>query len=419
MTATTRAEPGTAGRAVNLALAALAAGAFVLGTAELVIVGVLDLVAADLRVPVGTAGHLVTAYALGIAFGAPIITAATNRFGRRAVLRVALLAFLGGNMAAATAVGFDMLVVARAATGALHGLIAGVATSIAAGMVPPHRRGQAMAMVVGGITVSTVIGVPAGTLIGQALGWRAAFVTVAALAAVAFAATLRYVPDVPAATRGGVAAQVRAALGPRVLAVLALAFVVFAGQFTAFTYLAPYLTRVTGIPTGLISAYLLVFGLAALAGTLSGGRAADRSATSTLLVANTLLAVALAVMYAVTSAPVAAVAVALWGLAGFALSPALLVRGLDVADGGTDLVPTLVISAINAGIAAGSSIGAFVIGGHGAAAPMLTALVIVVAAVPLTWATGRLHTAAPAPEADRGARTMTSPNEPTTTGDPS
>ena len=177
------------------------------GTAELV-VGILDLLAADTSVSISTAGRLVTAYALGIAFGAPIISALTQRFGRRAVLRAALAAFLVGNLVAVVATSFEMLLLARVLTGALHGLIAGVATGIAASLVAPERRGQAISLVVGGITVATVVGVPAGTLIGQALGWQAAII---ALGTLALVGTLRLVPPVPSQAGGVLGAQTRAA----------------------------------------------------------------------------------------------------------------------------------------------------------------------------------------------------------------
>lgn len=389
-------------RSINLALGTLALVAFVIGTAELVVVGILDLVAADKSVSIGTAGHLVTAYALGIAFGAPIITAATTRFGRRTVLRAAIVAFVVGNLAAILATSFDVLLVARVLTGSLHGLIAGVATSIAAGLVAPERRGQAISMVIGGITVSTVVGVPVGTLIGQTLGWQAAFVAIIALAVIALAATMRFVPAV--AIDGGERSRAGAgaAFAPRVLAVLAVGTLIFAGQFTAFTYLTPFLDRVTGISGGMTSVFLLAFGLAAVAGSLLGGRAADRSATATLLVANAVLVAALGALYLVGSTPVlVVVALAAWGLAGFAIAPALLLRLITLAGPGGDLAATLGIAAVNAGIAAGSIAGGAVIAGHAADATVLTALIISAVALPANWASSLLK--APDAEPDDAA----------------
>lgn len=385
----------------NMALTTLALVTFVIGTAELMVVGILDPIAADQGVSIGTAGHLVTAYALGIAFGAPIITALTARFGTDTVLRVAIVAYAAGNLMAIAATSFDVLLLARVVTGSLHGLIAGVATAIAAGLVSSERRGQAISLVVGGITVSTVVGVPAGTLIGHVLGWQAAFITVDALACLALVATLRFVPsaagDAPEQRR----THARAAFAPRMLAMLAVGVLLFGAQFTAFTYLAPFLADVTGISGGLTSVFLLAFGVAAVVGTLLGGRAADRSAASTLLAANVVLVGALGMLYLVGSSPVLVLlALAVWGLAGFAVAPALLLRVLALAGAGGDLAPTLGISASNAGIAAGSIVGGAVISRYGADATVLTALIVMALALPLTWATRLLTEPLPA-----GART--------------
>jgi MFS transporter, DHA1 family, inner membrane transport protein len=363
----------------------------------------------------GATGYLVTAYALGIAVGAPLITAATARVGRRRVLSAGILVFAAGNVLAAAATGLELLLVVRVVTGSLHGLIAGAATAVAAILVPPGRRGQAIGLVVGGITVATVVGVPAGTLIGQVLGWRAAFVTVTALAGLAFAVTLRFVPYTATTTStesAESAAPARSAFTPQVLAILAAGFVLFAGQFTAFTYLVPFLTEITRVPSGLSSVFLLVFGLAALVGTLAGGRAADRSPTATLLGAGILLAAALAALYLTGTSPALALSfVAVWGFAGFALAPALMVRALTVAGPtGAGLVPTLVISAINAGIATGSTLGATVIEHAGPAATVLAAVVVLVAAVSLVWATNRLRprpTTPTGPSADPAAEPAT------------
>jgi MFS transporter, DHA1 family, inner membrane transport protein len=393
-------EDGTspnAVRTVNVALATLALVTFVIGTAELMVVGILDLIAADRNVSIGTAGHLVTAYALGIAFGAPIITALTARFGQRAVLRVSIAAFAAGNVVAIVATSFDMLLVARVLTGSLHGLIAGVATAIAAGLVGPERRGHAISLVVGGITIATVVGVPVGTLVGQTLGWQAAFVAVFVMTGVALTATLGFVPAIPGAASSGGAAQARAAFAPRVLAMLAVAVLLMGGQFIAFTYLASFLAEVTHISGGLTSAFLLAFGLAAMAGTLLGGRAADRSATATLLAANATMVAALGALYLVGSSPALVLAaLAAWGLAGFALAPAVLLRVITLADAGAHLAPTLGISAFNAGIAAGSLLGGAIISRYGAEATVVTALIVTAVAFPAAWASNFLQ--APNPE---------------------
>src|ERR1044072_8183012 len=162
----------------GLALASLALGSFVIGTAELVVVGILNLVAGDLGVSISTAGWVVTTYALGISLGGPIVSALTTRMSRLFLLRAALAIYVVGNLLAVVAANFGVLLVARVVTGSIHGLFIGVASMVAAGLVPAEKRGQAISMVFGGIAVATVLGVPLGTLIGQSMGWQGAFVGV-------------------------------------------------------------------------------------------------------------------------------------------------------------------------------------------------------------------------------------------------
>jgi len=378
-------------RSGRLGLLALGLGAFVVGTAELLVVGVLGLVARDLRVSVSTAGELVTAYALGISLGGPLLTAATIRLGRRTVVWLALAAYVAGNVVALAAASFGLLLVARILTGSVHGLFIGVAFAVAAGLVPAERQGQAMSVVMGGVTVAIVVGVPLGTAIGHALGWRSAFAVVVALGLVALAAALLFVPPVAARGAGDFRAQARAALAPRVLVVLAVGLLLMGGQFTAFTYLAPYLEHVAGVSAGAVSAFLLVFGVAAAAGTFIGGKAADRGAAVTLIAANVLLMAALALLYLLGSSPVlAAVLLAAWGFVGFGLVSALQLRVVTLAGAGGDLAATLGASAVNLGIAAGSLVGGAVLAGDGVHAIVLAGLVICTVALPATWASRKL-----------------------------
>lgn len=231
----------------------------------------MNLIAEDLAVSISTAGQLVTAYALGISIGAPILTALTARLGRLFLLRLSLGAFLAGNVLALAAASFDLLLVARVLTGSLHGLFVGVAFVVAASLVPSDRQGAAMSTVIGGIAVSTVVGVPLGTLVGQTLGWQAAFVAIVIVGALALVATLTFVPAVEGRGAAGLSVQARAALAPRVLAMLGVGLLLLGAQFTALTYLAPYLEDVTGVSGGLVSAFLLAFGVASAVGTFVGG----------------------------------------------------------------------------------------------------------------------------------------------------
>lgn len=385
-------------------LFALGFGAFVVGTAELLVVGVLTLVARDLRTSVASAGALVTGYALGIALGGPLLTAATIRLDRRRVLWAALAAYVAGNALALVAASLPLLIIARVITGSMHGLFVGVAFAVAARLVPEDKQGQAMSVVMGGITVAIIIGVPVGTAIGNALGWRAAFLAVVILGLIALTATLTLVPPVSPRGAASVAQQAGAALAPRVLAMLAVALVVMGGQFTAFTYLASYLERVTGISAAAVSGFLLIYGIAAALGTVLGGKAADRSASLTLTVANALLTAVLALLYLSGSIPVlAALLLAAWGAVGFGFVPALQLRIVSLAGPGGDLAATLGASAVNLGIALGSLAGGIIVSSHGVRAALLAALIVCVAILPATWASRRLRAPAGRQAIDRPA----------------
>jgi len=386
-----------------LALGALFLGAFVIGTAELVVIGVLNLIARDMAVSISAAGTLVTAYALGISIGGPVLYALSIRFGRRFLLRLSLAAYVAGNVLAVVAVNFGVLLVARIVTGSLHGLFIGVAFAVAASLVPPERMGRAISAVLGGIAVSTVLGVPLGTLIGQALGWQAAFVVIVILGVIALVSTLLFVPPVENAGASGLAAQVRHALAPRVLAVLGVGFLLLGGQFAALTYLAPFLGEVTGISGGLISVFLLAYGVANAVGTFVGGWAADRSATTTLVVANVVLIGALGMFYLVGSTPIlVALALGVWGLVGFGLVPSLQYHVVSLAGPGRDLAATLPASAVNAGIAAGALVGGWAVAYQGVAGAVITGLAVCAIVLPATWATQFLKV----PAADNGVESV-------------
>ena len=382
----------------NLALGALFLGAFVVGSAELVVVGVLNNIATDLTVSISTAGTLVSAYALGISIGGPVLNAVSIRFGRKPMLLLSLAAYTVGNVLAVLAVNFGMLLVARVITGALHGLFIGVAFGVAASLVKPERMGWAISMVFGGIAVSTAIGVPLGTLVGQEFGWRSTFVAIVILGVVAMAVTAFVVPAVPNNGLGGFSVQARHALAPRVLALLGVGFLLLGGQFAALTYLSVFLLDVTHISPGLISVFLLAYGVANAVGTFAGGWAADRSATKTLVIANVLLVLALGMLYLVGSIPVlVAVALAVWGLVGFGLVPSLQYRVVSLAGPGRDFAATLPASAVTLGIAVGAIIGGWSVASNGAGGAVVAGLVICAIALPLVLATSWLKVPAAAP----------------------
>lgn len=375
----------------NLVLATLFLGMFVLGSAELLVVGVLDLIAADLDVTLSTAGGLVSAFAAGAALGGPLLTALTIRFDRRRVLAAALVLFLLGNLVAVITGSFWLFAAVRVVTGAVHGLFIAAAFATAVAAVPPERAGRAISSVVSGVAVSAAVGVPLGTLLGQAVGWRGAFVAVVVAAAVALVATLVLVPATPSAGRGA-ADQARYAFAPRVLAVLLLCALAFASHFAVLTYLVPFLAEVTGVAGAPVAIFLLAYGVATAIGSVLGGRLADRNAVRTLTVAAIGAAAALLALVLVgTIAALTVLVLLLWGVFAWAMAPSLQYRVIGLAGPGGQLAQSLPPSAINVGIALGSLAGGAALHQYDATAPMITGLAIGLLALPLAWGTGFLR----------------------------
>lgn len=378
----------------NLALAALFLGTFVLGSAELLVVGVLKLVAADIDVTIPAAGALVTANALGLAIGGPLLTALTMKLDRRTILTGTLALFVLATAVQALTANYTVFLVARAVAGSLQGLFIAAAFVAGTSLVPPQRAGRAISIVISGVAVSAAVGVPAGTLVGELLGWRGAFAAVAGLAVIALIATLALIPSVPSAAQatGTTSSPARYAFAPRVLAVLALNFLVFAAMLAALTYIVPFLQSVTGVSGALVSVFLLAYGAATAVGSFGGGRFADANAARTLIVATTGLAVSLLALFLAGSIGilVGALLVA-WGIFGFGMAPSLQYRTVSLAGPGGQLASSLPASAINLGIAFGSLIGGAAIAHSSASAAIVTGLVVAVVAIPVAWATSYLR----------------------------
>ncbi|MGP3959125.1 MFS transporter [Nonomuraea sp. 3N208] len=392
--AATRSEP-LSGRRSGLALGALGLGAFVVGTSELVLVGILDPIATDTGVSIETAGTLVTAYALGIALGGPVLTALTGRVDRRLMLWCTLLVYVAANLLIAVVASFGLLFVSRMVAGSVHGAFIGVASMIAAGLVESGREGRAISIVFGGVALSTVVGVPLGTLIGQTFGWRATFGSVAILTALALVLTIALVPTVARKGGGRLTDGARQAMAPPVLATLGIGFLIIGGQFTALTYIEPFLNQVTGVSGGAISAFLLAYGAATAAGTFAGGRLVDRSATATLIVTNAALVGVLGGLYLIGPSPVlVAVVLVVWGHVGFGLvSIAIQVRVISLAGQGKDLAASLGASAANAGIATGALIGGQVVSHVGVHYTALAGAAVCLLALPVVLATRSMRPA--------------------------
>src|SRR5690606_14579657 len=260
-----------------LAVYALTAGAFGIGTTEFVIMGRLQQVAADLQVSIAAAGLLISGCALGAFVGAPLLTAATTRLPRKAVLVALMVVFTLGNLACALAPDYGWLMAARVLTSLAHGTFFGVGAVVATGLVAEDRKASAISAMFTGLAIATLLGVPAGAWLGLHLGWRATFWAVAAVGVVATLVIALLVP----ADRGATGAmslrgQLSVARRPQVLLGLLTTVLGFAGVFTVFTYIEPILTRVTGFADRAVSPVLLVFGVGMIIGNVLGGRLADR-----------------------------------------------------------------------------------------------------------------------------------------------
>lgn len=392
-----RATPGASG--ASRVLATLFLGTFIMGSTELIVVGVLNLVAADLRLSVSAAGTLVTVYALGMAIGGPVLTALTIRLNRRTVLVGTLALFIAGNLVSALATSYGLMLVARTVTGALQGVFIAAAFAAGIAVVPPERAGRAMAVVISGVSVSAAIGVPLGTLLSHVLTWRDALIGIVGLTAVTLVATIVLVPSVPG-TAAGTGRQARYAFAPRVLGALVLCFLTFGSLYAGLTYIVPFLTTVTGVSGASTSTFLLAYGVANAVGSFGGGRFADRNAARTLVVTTVGAAVSwLALYFLGGSAGLAVLALLALGVFAMGMAPSLQYRVVDLAGPGGALAQSLPASAINLGIAFGSFAGGVAVGRFTTSAAVLTALVIAAVAIPVAVATSRLRS----PVVDRDA----------------
>jgi len=367
-----------------LALYALTAGAFGIGVTEFVIMGLLLDVSADLGVSISAAGLLISGYALGVVDGAPLLGALTGRLPRKTLLLALMVVFTVGNLACALAPGYWTLMAARVLTAFAHASFFGVGSVVATSLVAPNRKASAIALMFTGLTVANILGVPFGTWLGQAYGWRSSFLAVTLVGVVAFAVIALLVPrDEPAATDEEESSEGTLAVLARRPVLLGLLTTVLSwvGVFAAFTYLAPILTRVSGFSEGAVSPILLVFGGGLVAGNLLGGRLADRHLVPTVIGTLVALSAVLFVMTAAIHQPIAAiVAVGLLGAAAFATVAPLQMWVLDKAKGaGQGLASSFNIAAFNLGNAIGAWLGGFVID-HG---PGLGAVTLVAGLVPL------------------------------------
>ena len=356
-----------------IALYALTAGAFGIGTTEFVIMGLLIQVAADLHVSIAAAGLLISGYALGVFVGAPLLTAATSRMPRKAVLVALMIVFTLGNLACAIAPNYTMLMIARVITSLAHGTFFGVGAVVATGLVTEDRKASAISIMFTGLTVATLLGVPAGAWLGLQLGWRATFWAVTAIGVIATIVIATLVPR----DRGDAAPiafreELKAIARPQVMLGLLMTVLGFGGMFTVYTYIQPLLTQVTGFSESAVSPILLVFGVGMILGNLLGGRFADRRLIPALLGTLLALAAVMGLMSFVLHSQWAMVLfVGLLGAAAFATVSPLQLWVLQKAGDAQSLASSLNIGAFNLGNALGAWLGGVVIA-YGAGLTTLT-----------------------------------------------
>lgn len=383
-----------------IALFALTISAFAIGTTEFVIVGLIPTIAADLGVSLPSAGLLVSLYALGVAVGAPVLTALTGKVPRKALLLGLMALFTVGNLLAWRAPGYETLIVARILTGLAHGVFFSIGSIIATSVVPKEKGASAIAIMFTGLTVALVTGVPMGTFIGQHLGWRATFLAVSLLGVIAFFGSLAFVPKNVHHSKPATLRQQLAVLGePRLLLVYAMTAVGYGGSFIAFTFFVPILQQISGFSANAISLILLVYGVSVAAGNLWGGRLADRKgAVPALKIIFGLLAVALVALGLTASHHWLVLATILvWGAVAFGNVPGLqvyVVKQAQVyAPDAVDVASGLNIAAFNLGIAGGAWAGGLIVAHLGLIhTTWIGALVVAVAFFLTVWS-GRLDRA--------------------------
>jgi DHA1 family inner membrane transport protein len=386
-----RSGSGTTAPRATRTLATLFAGNFVLGTAETLVIGLLVVVARDLAVSVPAAGGLVTAYAVGLAVGGPLLTMATMRLDRRVVLLGSVAVFVAGNLLTVLTADYAVFLASRAVTGALHGLYLATAFSVATAVVSPGAAGRAMAAVLLGNTLAGAFGAPLGTALGQAAGWRGAFLAVAALGAIVLAASWAFVPSMTGET-GTAVGRAKRAFAPRVLALLVVCVLVFTATCAAWSYVVPFLEEVTGISGPMTSVFLLTYGGACAAGAYVGGRLADWDAARTLVLGMAGVTLSLLALRLLGTMPVAvAVTLGLLGLFTMGMAPSLQYRVVSLAGPGAPLAQALPASAANVGVAAGAFAGGAAIAMAGVSAAVVVGVVVGAVAVPVAWATSRLR----------------------------
>ncbi|KJE35119.1 MFS sugar transporter [Thalassospira sp. HJ] len=380
-----------------LALFALTIAAYAIGTTEFVIVGLLPTVATDLDITLPMAGLIVSVYALGVTFGAPILTALTGGMNRKSLMLGLMGIFLIGNVVAAISPTYEMLLVARVIAAFAHGVFFSIGATIAADLVPEDRRASAIAMMFMGLTVAIVTGVPLGTFIGQMFGWRATFWGVSLLGLISFVGIAALLPsNLKRSEATSIMEQVRVLGSSRLLIVYGMTALGYGGTFVAFTYLSAILQEITGFAEASVSLILIFYGIAIAIGNVVGGKVANNNPVAALSILFILQAAVLVLFTFTAISPIAAVVtLAALGFLQFANVPGLQLYVVQLAKrhrpGGVDVASALNIAAFNLGIAFGAWIGGQVVSSSlGLGATPWVGAVLVIGALGLTRLSGAL-----------------------------
>ena len=349
-------------RSANWALFALAIGAFGIGTTEFAPMGLLPTIAEGVGVSIPSAGLLVSAYAIGVMIGAPVMTLVFSRFGRRSALMLLMTIFTIGNLLSALAPDYWTLIASRLVTSLNHGAFFGLGSIVAASVVPKERQASAVAMMFMGLTIANVGGVPAATWIGQQIGWRAAFVGTAGLGLLAIVSLWLALPKGAPGTVPNIRQELSVLTRGPVLLALATTVMGAGAMFTLYTYVAPVLTTLTGADDLFITLALVLIGVGFTIGNGLGGRLADWSldgATKLFLAA--IAVIMLLMPFVLTSHIGAAIVLLVWGVAAFGIVPPVQIRVMQAASEAPGLASSINIGAFNLGNAVGAALGGYVL----------------------------------------------------------
>ncbi|WP_186064779.1 MFS transporter [Burkholderia gladioli] len=351
-------SPAASAPRSTLPLLALAVGAFGIGTTEFSPMGLLPVIAEGVHVTIPSAGMLISAYAIGVMVGAPVMTLLLARASRRTALMLLMGIFTIGNLLSAVAPDYTTLLLARLVTSLNHGAFFGIGSVVAASVVPRERQASAVATMFMGLTIANVGGVPAATWLGQMIGWRMSFVATAGLGLLAIAGLFAALPRGESGRMPDLRAELAVLTRPVVLGALATTVLGAGAMFTLYTYVAPTLAQLTHATPGFVTAMLVLIGVGFSIGNVAGGRLADRSLDGSLI-AFLLLLIAVMLAFPVLAANHvgAALALLVWGIATFAVVPPLQMRVMRAASEAPGLASSINVGAFNLGNALGAAAG--------------------------------------------------------------